>query len=219
MKSYKFGNSVKGLPIWAHQFGTTGPKVLILGGVHGDEHEGVAAALGLLEHFHESFTYSLSLTIVPMLNVDGVLLKQRKNANSVDLNRNLPTKDWTPEVQLEKYSPGNHPLSEPENQALHRWVEAERPQYIYSLHSWKPVLIDNNALSKPECELLSRLTGYRIQEDIGYPTPGSLGTYGSVERSIPTLTYELERGMDLEEIKNIHVPALLEALKLTQNRF
>jgi protein MpaA len=41
---------------------------------------------------------------------------------------------------------------------------------------------------------------YEITEDIGYPTPGSLGTYAGWERQIPTITFEIERGLPLSEV-------------------
>lgn len=219
MKSFMFGKTSLGLPIVGHQFfGGTGPQVLIVGGVHGDEVEGVVAAKGLLGHFMTAFTYKLNLTLVPEFNLDGILLKQRKNARQVDLNRNLPTNDWTATVAEEKYHPGPHSNSEPENQALVQWIEANKPRLVISLHSWKPLLNVNGACL-PEAEVIRRHTNYDIQESIGYPTPGCLGTYCGLERDMPTLTYELERGMALEPILRVHVPAILEALKVTEERF
>jgi hypothetical protein len=35
---------------------------------------------------------------------------------------------------------------------------------------------------------------------------------------MPTLTYEIERGLNPQEIIKKHVPAILEALKVTENR-
>lgn len=218
MDTFQFGKTSTGLPILAHQFGRSGPQVLILGGVHGNEPEGVIAAFGLTQYFLESFTYKLRVTIVPEFNLDGVLSLSRKNARKVDLNRNLPTKDWTREAKEEKYFPGFEPNSEPENQALVTWINENKPQFVLSLHSWKPLLNVNGACT-PEAEAISRLTGYSIEEDIGYPTPGCLGTYCGLERDIPTLTYEIERGLTHRPILDIHVPAILEALKITEGRF
>ncbi|MCB0422733.1 MAG: DUF2817 domain-containing protein [Bdellovibrionales bacterium] len=218
MKSFMFGQSSLGLPILGYQFGNAGPRVLILGGVHGNEWEGIVAAQGLLKRFFESFTYSLDLTIVPVFNPDGAMHGQRKNANGVDLNRNLPTNDWTAEVAKEDYYPGIEPNSEPENQALTRWVQEKKPQLVISLHSWNP-LLNVNGGCKPEAEVIASLTRYKIEESIGYPTPGCLGTYCGLERDMPTLTYELQRDMKPKEILNQHVPAILEALKVTEERF
>ena len=217
MKSYIFGHTVTGCPIPAYQFGSQGPRVLILGGVHGDEKEGVIAAHGLLDKFIEGFSYNLQLTLVPMFNFDGVVNGQRKNAIGVDLNRNLPTKDWTNDVEEPRYYPGPEPTSEPENKALVEFLKNEKPSYIFSLHSWKP-LLNTNGRCEPESEIISKRTGYELKDSIGYPTPGCLGTYTGLERDIPTLTYEIEKGLDAESILRVHVPAILEALKSTQDR-
>ena len=217
VKSFIFGHSVQNLPMIAHQFGNSGPEVLILGGVHGDEVEGVICANSLISRFAEGFAYKLQVTVVPMFNVDGVLEKQRKNANSVDLNRNLPTQDWTNDVPEEKYYPGPEANSEPENQALCQWLESHQPKLIITLHSWKPVL-NTNGNCNPEAGIISKMTGYEIVESIGYPTPGCLGTFTGLERAMPTLTYEIERGSNAKQIIDTHVPAILEALKATQDR-
>ena len=217
MNSFIFGHTVNNLPITAYNFGSSGPRVLILGGVHGDEIEGVWAASALLNRFAINFSFRLQLTICPLFNYEGVLLRQRKNPNSVDLNRNLPTNDWTSDVAQEKYHPGAEANSEPENQALVQWLEENNPSLIISLHSWKP-LLNTNGNCKSEAEIISKLTGYEIHDSIGYPTPGCLGTYTGLERDMPTITYELERGMDVKPILKTHVPAILEALKVTEER-
>ena len=224
MTTYLFGQTSLGLPITAYRFNAPNksesnptPKVLILGGVHGDEIEGVMAAQGLLRAFMTEFKYNLDLTLVPAFNADGVFLRTRTNHNGVDLNRNLPTKDWSPEIKTERYHPGSKAGSESENQALIKYIEKEKPQFILSLHSWHPVLnVNGDCLA--EANTLARLTGYKIDTDIGYPTPGCLGSYAGLERSSPTLTYEIERGLAHDQVLKIHVPAILECLKETEKR-
>jgi protein MpaA len=221
MTTSLFGQTSLGLPIIAYRFqhaeAKLAPKVLILGGVHGDEIEGVMAAQGLLKSFMQSFPYRLDLTLVPAFNAEGVFLRTRGNFKGIDLNRNLATKDWSPEVKTERYHPGPAPGSEPENQALMKYIETERPQFILSLHSWHPVLNVNGDCQK-EAQVLSQMTGYKIDADIGYPTPGCLGSYAGLERNSPTLTYEIERGLAHDQVLKIHVPAILAALKETEKR-
>src|SRR5690348_9461797 len=106
------------MAIPAFEFGVKGARVLILGGVHGNEVEGPIAAFGLLKHFACAFDYNLRLTLVPTFNLEGVLAQNRHNSRGVDLNRNLPTKDWNPKAFDPKYPPGPFANSEPENQAL-----------------------------------------------------------------------------------------------------
>lgn len=218
MKVELFSTTACKLPVHSYSFGRSGPKVLILGGVHGDEQEGVAAAWGLIDHFREIFSLNLNLTIVPQFNADGILMHTRQNSRGVDLNRNLPTQDWSKQFKNARYNPGPSPKSEPENVALVNWIDLHKPSMIFSLHSWKPML-NINGKCRPEAEVIHKITGYSIEEDIGYPTPGSLGTYSGLERDIPTLTYEIERGLELGKVVSLHVPAIQEALKVTAGRF
>lgn len=218
MQHFEFSKSSLGLPIEAFRFGSGTTKVLILGGVHGDEVEGVIAAKALLGQFMSFFPYDLDLTIVPEFNVEGVLFKTRGNANLIDLNRNLPTKDWSPEVKTLRYHPGPFALSESENKGLVKFIESEKPNFILSLHSWHPVLnVNGDCLAEAEC--LAQHTGYKIDTDIGYPTPGCLGSYAGLERNSATLTYEIERGLAASEILRVHVPAILESLKVTEQKY
>lgn len=214
-KAYQFGHTSDGLAIPAYQFGDKGPEVLVIGGVHGDEIEGIQAANGLLQEFSKSFTYKLNLTLVPILNLDGALRAQRRNARLVDLNRNLPTQDWSPNVAKEKYNPGPSANSEPENQALVAHLKNRPPKFIITLHSWKPML-NTNGDCAAVANVISKHTGYVITDDIGYPTPGSLGTYCGLERQIPTITYEFERLLPAEKILSTHVPAIIEGLKVLE---
>lgn len=218
MTFLNFGTTTLGLPIFAYRWKPTSArvKVLLLGGVHGDEPEGVVAAKGVLEKLRLNYDLNLDLTIVPEFNPEGVLLKTRGNSNKVDLNRNLPTKDWTPVAATERYYPGPKALSEKENQHLVEWIDKEKPDVIFSLHSWKPMLNTNGDL--PEAIEIQKHTGYVIEPDIGYPTPGSLGTYAGFEKHIPTLTYEIERDISFDKIISIHVPALLKGLKISEKR-
>ncbi len=192
------------------------PKILILGGVHGDEIEGVVCAWGVMEELlqmkeGDSRALAAEITLIPQFNPEGVLQKSRLNSAGVDLNRNLPTKDWNPQKFNDRYPPGPFANSEPENQALVKWISDHSPHLIVSLHSWKPMLNVNG-----DCRLLakkiSEQTGYRIEESIGYPTPGCLGTYAGLERNHPTLTYEVERGLALDEVVRVHPQALLNGI-------
>jgi len=215
MKSFFLPQTSTGLSIPGYRFGTSGPQVLILGGVHGDEREGVDAALGLVSHWSEAFPYRLRVTVFPAFNLDGVLRKTRGNANGVDLNRNMATNDWSPEVKTPRYHPGSMANSEPETQALVRWLSEHKPVFILSLHSWHPVL-NVNGDCKAEANAIALRTGYKVDDSIGYPTPGCLGTYCGIERAMPTLTYEIERGLSTQEILRVHIPAIEEALKVTE---
>ncbi|MEM1453428.1 MAG: hypothetical protein AAGI22_30270, partial [Planctomycetota bacterium] len=50
---------------------------------------------------------------------------------------------------------------------------------------------------------------WRVEPSMGYPTPGSLGTWFGVDRNLPILTIEFDRGCPPEESG----PALLRGLE------
>lgn len=219
METKIIGHTVQKKPIQAYFWNNSSPvNILLMGGVHGDETEGVTASLGVLNELFDKNLFKFNLVLIPCLNLDGLFAKTRQNANGVDLNRNLKTKDWSPEFTKFRYYPGKEPLSEPENQALMKILDSQKFNMIFTLHSWKPMLNSNGDCSHIQ-EVLAEMTGYKIVPDIGYPTPGSLGALGWVDRGIPTLTYELEKGMDQEEIIKVHVPALMKALEACEERF
>ena len=212
------GHSALNIPILSHEWGTSNhPTVLILGGVHGNEIEGVTLARHLLAEFLKSFTFKLHLILVPELNPDGVLLKTRGNGNGVDLNRNLPTQDWSPQFTEAKYNPGPAPLSEPENKALVQLLNENDIKFIFSLHSWHP-LINPNGPCEKIAATLSQWTGYKVEPDMGYPTPGCLGTFAYREKNIPTITYEIERGLCPSKIQSPHTQAFIESLKILEEQ-
>ena len=217
MQSFIFGKSSLELPVFGfnfeHETTENSKHVLVLGGVHGDEIEGVTLCRALIGKLTNEPIKDLRVTLVPEFNIEGVLLKTRQNYFGVDLNRNLPTKDWSPDYSKIRYFPGQGPSSENENKALVDYLEKTSINFIISLHSWKPMLNVNGDCS-PIADHIHQKTDYIIKEDIGYPTPGSLGTYTGLEGGIPTLTYELQKGIDMEEILRVHLNPIYESLKI-----
>jgi len=208
-----FGTSVKGLDIEIFRL-TEGPvKVLLMGGVHGDEPEGYTFVENFLRRADwKSFENKLAIYAIPRMNPDGCLANTRLNSNGVDLNRNMPTKDWTSKAANERYVPGPSAGSEPETHALMALVEKEQFNAILTFHSYDPV-INYNGPSKELAEVIASKCGYCIDESIGYPTPGSFGTWAGGERNIPTITYEIERDSPHEAAWTLHAPAVLAALQ------
>ena len=214
MDTYLFAKSSSGLPIYANTFKGGGKHVAVLAGVHGDEIEGIALAKALTLSLDENKKNDLSITVVDCLNVDGFLARTRQNQNGVDLNRNLPTKDWNKKAFNERYNPGDFPNSEEENKHLVNFIERTKIDFIISLHSFKRTLLNVNGNCSPMSGILHDMTGLPIEDSMGYPTPGCLGTYAGLERGIPTITYELERGSDLSLLVPTHLEALLQSFFL-----
>lgn len=215
MRTFFLNSTANGLPIPAYEFGRYGPQVLILGGVHGDEPEGVEAAHGLLAKWGTSYPFRLKTVVIPAFNLDGVIRHQRGNGHGVDLNRNMATNDWTADFTNPRYNPGPAANSEPETRVLVELLAQLRPAFILSLHSWHPVLNVNGDCTR-EASAMAQWNGYEVKDSIGYPTPGCLGTYCGLEREMPVLTYEIERGLKSEFILKTHLQAIEEGLKVTE---
>ncbi len=176
-------------------------SLLFIGGVHGDEPEGVELAQKFLAWLQKNNNSQLrSWILIPCLNVDGYRRRERTNGNGVDLNRNFPSRDWSPEAKAPRYSPGPRPASESEVQALSQLIETRNPEVIFHFHSWEPCVVYTGAPGKKWAEAAAGISGYEVREDIGYPTPGSLGQYGWLNLQTPVICLEEQEGISLEKV-------------------
>ena len=171
--------------------------ILVIGVFHGDEKDGEYLINRYLSQKNETKN---RLLFIPCLNPDGKEYGTRTNANGVDLNRNFPTKNWELSDKNE-YFGGTAPASEVETQFLIYIIEKYVPDLIITLH--EPYCVVNyDGPAKEEAQQISEITGYKIEESIGYPTPGSFGTYCGIERKIPTITLELPENSEKENLWN-----------------
>lgn len=209
----RVGTSALGKPLEAVAFGSA-PWILMLGAVHGDEIEGIWALDALRDEWVKRYPFvNVGVLMWNQVNPDGVALGQRWNGRSVDLNRNLPTADWTAEMKNPRYPPGPEACSEPENKVLVDLITTRKPIAVLSAHSFKNFQINVNGPARAWGERLAQVCNYPITDDIGYPTPGSLGTYSGKERHIPTITLEIERGLPKERVLELHLPVLRAAVQ------
>jgi len=105
-------------------------------------------------------------------------------------------------------SPGEAPGSEPETRALIALIEKLSPEAVVAMHSPLACIDDPN-----DSELgrwLAERTGLPLVPDVGYPTPGSFGSWGA-ERGLPVVTYEFEP-TDPDSAARRHVPVLVDLL-------
>jgi protein MpaA len=123
----------------------------------------------------------------------------------------MPTKDWDPVARKERYQPGPSAGSEFENQTIIKVIERLKPHAIITMHTWEP-MININGPARKLAEAMAEQNGYIITDDIGYPTPGSFGTWAGWERKIPTITLEIERDSGPEKTWRVHKDALLAGL-------
>lgn len=189
MHQERWAVSAGGNPIQLHQGGGLGPGILLIGGVHGDEPLGVELAEELLTHLQNHPTPT-RWHLIPCLNMDGYLEGTRGNARGVDLNRNFPSATWTPQARSPRYYPGASAGSEPETRAVVNLIREVKPRLIVHFHSWEPCVVLTGGVGLTEAQLLAASSGYPLKEDIGYPTPGSLGEFAWGELGIPVICTE-----------------------------
>jgi N-acetylmuramoyl-L-alanine amidase len=124
------GHSVEGRPIRALRVGSPRARVklLVVGSVHGNERAGEAVIERLRRMRPPRGT---ALWLIEQANPDGATAGTRHNAQGVDLNRNFPYR-WREQDGV--YESGPSPASEPETQAVQRFVERERPRVTLWYH-------------------------------------------------------------------------------------
>lgn len=105
----KVGESVEGRPIYHVRVGAGPFAVLMWSQMHGDEPTATSALLDLFEYLRRHRTdaavqrmlAALTLHVIPMLNPDGAERFQRRNAQSIDINRDA-LRLQTPEGRILK---------------------------------------------------------------------------------------------------------------------
>ena len=208
---------VSGMPVMSREFlpapssaGTRG-KVLLLGGIHGDEYASYSVAFKWLKTLVEHHSGLFHWYFVPALNPDGLLAAPavRGNANGVDLNRNFGSAGSGAEAlafwQQEAHSnprkyPGKNAQSEIETEWLTRKIEQFRPDVIVALHA--PLgLVDYDG---PENIQPPAKLGTLLYGDLGN-FPGSLGWYAGEELNIPVLTIEFASSRRMPDERDYRV--------------
>ena len=192
--------SVKGMPLLKRDVQAVGAtlRVMVVGGIHGDELSSSALALrwiSLAAQAPANTPNPVHWRFIPMLNPDGLMAQpaKRVNANGVDLNRNFPTPNWARDAKVyweqrtkkdPRRWPGKEPLSEPESKFLHDEMASFKPHLIVSIHAPYGVL-DFDGPTVPPSKL-----GRLYLDQVGI-FPGSLGNYGGVHKGMPVVTIEL----------------------------
>ncbi len=171
-------------------------RVLVLGGIHGDEFSSVSVLFKWLKILDQHHSGLFDWRFVPLVNPDGLLQRksQRQNSNGVDLNRNFPTKDWNKHAQdywiNETYRnarryPGPAAASELETQWVIEQINSFKPDVVIAKHA--PYhLVDYDGPPKAPENL-----GSLYLRKLGV-YPGSLGNYVGIDMGKPIVTVELK---------------------------
>ncbi|MBP9836352.1 MAG: hypothetical protein KBC78_00770 [Candidatus Pacebacteria bacterium] len=227
------GTSVEGRAIESYTFGQGSTTLLFVGGMHGGyEWNSVLLAYAIIDDLlaeNIKIPDGLSVEIIPSLNPDGIYKvagkegrflatdvktnttngEGRFNANAVDLNRNFDCK-WQPNStwRSQKVSAGTSVFSEPEAQALKKFVEVKNPSAVIFWHS------QANAVYASECKegvlpatmqlmnTYAKASGYKAVSSFdAYPVTGDAeGWLASI--GIPAITVELSTHESIEWTKN-----------------
>ena len=198
--------SVKGFPLYQRDVAARiagepapadakpGPRILVVGGVHGDELSSASLVFHWIAMAAAAPT-EVAWRFVPAVNPDGLLQERptRTNANGVDLNRNFATPRWDTEAQKwwiarahrdPKRWPGRSALSEPESRFVVETIDRWKPDLVVSVHA--PYgLLDFDGPKEPPQKI-----GRLILDRLGV-FPGSLGSFGGLHKGMPVVTIEL----------------------------
>lgn len=170
-------------------------RVLLIGGVHGDELSSVSIVFQWMQKLERERLQPFHWRVIPVANPDGLLSapSRRVNAAGVDLNRNFATPDWDSSARsywqrVTRSDPRRYPgpgaQSEPETRWLAQQISQFRPDAIVSVHAPFGILDFDGPLEPPQ-----RL-GYLRLQPLGI-YPGSLGNYAGITLGLPTITLEL----------------------------
>ncbi len=155
------GTSVEGRDIVAYNYGAGDTELLFVGGIHGGyEWNTALLAYEIMDYLDANpsvIPENVRATVIPVLNPDGLnrtvgttgrfvesdvpaliddTVSGRFNANDVDLNRNFDC-EWK-EVgkwQDKEVSGGSKPFSEPESQAIKKYIETNKPSAVVVWYS------------------------------------------------------------------------------------
>ena len=201
---FRFGGgySVNGRPLVFKDYIPAGGedrefRVLLMGGVHGDEYSSISIIFKRLALFsQDALEGEFHWRFAPLVNPDGLLdgnQAVRQNANGVDLNRNFPSEDWNATAVAywqestgsnPRRFPGHSAASEPEVKWIVDQIVEFRPNVIVSVHAPYHLLDFDGPSEAP------RNIGELYLHQLGV-YPGSLGNYAGLNKSIPVVTLEL----------------------------
>ncbi len=211
--------SSNGNPLLYQEFGFKGqdsnvPVNLVLCGVHGDEPTAIYQCFHLVREIlfdNRQSGDKFKLVVAPIVNPDGFFMNTRVNANGIDVNRNLPTKDWKRKAHKmwsrkndPRRYPGKSAGTEVETRMQAFLIDKYSPDKILSFHAPLGFLDFDGPGDRKYSNLLrverrAKHVGLRMQRNtkrflrfIDFRFyPGSLGNYAGNEKKIPTYTVEL----------------------------
>lgn len=148
------GASGEGRPIWAEHWGAaTGPQVLVLGQVHGDE----CAPAWFVQAIRAAPPLAFGIWLVPTVNPDGLAAHTRLTGAGIDPNRD------------------GFRLATPEAQAVMTFTAALQPALSLHLHSpYRWVGAHNEGIARAVAQAMSDAAGWGRAFNAGRVDSGDL---------------------------------------------
>lgn len=112
------------------------PVILITGGLHGDEKTSVMGlytvckALCESQRLRSQLGESLTIKVIPVVNISGYDANTRLDAAGVNINRNFDSSTWELTDPGSGYS-GEYPASEDETKIVQAWMDANTDAILY----------------------------------------------------------------------------------------
>ncbi len=212
------GYSVQQRPIELHRFGAGERPVLIMGAIHGNETGAAILAQKMLDELgrNPGLAGGVPIALIPIANPDGYAAGTRVNAHHIDLNRNFPASNWSTRARKLNNFGGGSSGSEPETVLLMQTIRQLKPRLIISIHSMETPCNNYDGPAEMIAEAMAPHNGYPPKSNIGYPTPGSLGTWAGIDQQIPIITLELPRTTFTETMWTTNRDAIAVAVTMVK---
>jgi len=199
--TFTIGRSVEQREIGVQRFGEGPRAVLLIGGLHtGSEDNARMLVEQLRDYFGanpRAVPDSVTVYVVASANPDGTARGVHTNARGVDLNRNWPADDWTPDAchPASGCPPGlggSAPLSEPETAALYDFIATLRPEVTVVFHAQAP-LVEANEVAGADAygRSFAAASGYPyVEEWTAYRITGQL--IDALEQRLALRAFDVE---------------------------
>ncbi len=218
-----FGWSVQKRPLLYYERGD--PKsdklTLIQCAIHGDERPALPMCMNVIRELEDgtrALPAQMRIIVQPLLNPDGFLAGKptRNNARGVDINRNFSTPEWDKlahtywmnrDKEDPRKFPGNYSASEPETQAIQKFIEEFKPQKIIAIHTPLGFLEldtkgDKDKERRAKYLAINMLKNTKALDFKAFGVwPGSLGNYAGRYKQIPVYTVELPPGSTAKQAR------------------
>jgi len=227
------GRTANGRELNVIRAGHAKPCVALVGALHAGESgpELIIPAIERILDEKPGLLEKISILALPELNIDqreklatgGVPWYLRRNGNGVDLNRNFPVL-WekvgyaygldTSDPVSETYR-GPSPASEPETQAVMKWLQRERPLALFSFHCLASICGEvflggapktgakSDFANPAKLYLLGMDPSAPVEKSVhlGGTTPGSLPSWCASELGIPAFDVEISFDREKEALE------------------